>query len=152
MSTHDEAALALDLRFMTVALELAKAAGAMGEVPVGAIAVKEGTVIGRGHNRREVDADPFAHAELIAMREAAQTLNAWRLLGVTVYVTLEPCAMCAGAMVQARVDRVVYGAADAKQGRADLLVGHNHRVEAVSGVHADASTALLKDFFVALRR
>jgi tRNA(adenine34) deaminase len=138
--------------FMSLALELAKGAAAIGEVPVGAVAVKDGIVIGRGHNRREVDADPFAHAELIAMREAAKALGAWRLTGVTVYVTLEPCAMCAGAMVQARLTRCVFGADDAKQGRADLLVGHNHTVEIERGVRADASSALLKEFFLALRK
>jgi tRNA(adenine34) deaminase len=137
---------------MSLALELAQAAAAIGEVPVGAVAVKDGIVIGRGHNRREVDADPFAHAELIAMREAAKALGAWRLTGVTVYVTLEPCAMCAGAMVQARLTRCVFGADDPKQGRADLLAGHNHTVEIERGVRADACSALLKDFFVALRK
>src|SRR5262245_61565938 len=92
-----------DLVFMSEALELARAAASMGEVPVGAVAVHQGRIIGRGHNRREIDHDPFAHAELIAMREASQQLQAWRLSDVTVYVTLEPCAMCAGAMVQARL-------------------------------------------------
>lgn len=137
---------------MALALDLAKAAAAIGEVPVGAVAVKDGVIIGRGHNRREIDADPFAHAELIAMREAAKTLGAWRLTGVTVYVTLEPCAMCAGAMVQARLSRCVFGADDAKQGRADLLTGHNHTVELERGVRAAESSALLKEFFVALRK
>jgi tRNA(adenine34) deaminase len=137
--------------FMSIALELAKAAAAMGEVPVGAVAVKDGAIIGRGHNRREIDADPFAHAELIAMREAAATLEAWRLSDVTVYVTLEPCVMCAGAMVQCRLTRVVYGAADPKQGAAHLLKGHNHTVEVISGEREAESSALLKDFFARLR-
>jgi tRNA(adenine34) deaminase len=138
--------------FMSTALELARTAAAMGEVPVGAVAVHEGRIIGRGHNRREVDHDPFAHAELIAMREASQALRAWRLTGVTVYVTLEPCAMCAGAMVQARLTRVVFGAADPKQGRADLLAGHNHTVEIERGVREAESSELLKTFFASLRR
>ncbi|MBK7857974.1 MAG: nucleoside deaminase [Archangiaceae bacterium] len=136
---------------MAAALELAQAAAAIGEVPVGAVAVKDGQIIGRGYNRREIDHDPLAHAELLAMREASQALKAWRLTGVTVYVTLEPCAMCAGAMVQARLTRVVYGAADPKQGRADLLVGHNHTVEVERGVREQESSALLKSFFAGLR-
>ncbi len=136
---------------MSLALELAEAAGKMGEVPVGAVAVHEGVIIGRGHNRREIDHDPFAHAELLAMREASQALRSWRLSNVTVYVTLEPCGMCAGAMVQARLGAVVFGADDPKQGRADLLVGHNHTVKATWGVLAAESSALLKDFFARLR-
>lgn len=136
---------------MTVALELARAAAQMGEVPVGAVAVHDGQIIGRGHNRREIDHDPFAHAELLAMREASQHLKSWRLSNVTVYVTLEPCGMCAGAMVQARLGHVVFGADDAKQGRADLLVGHNHTVQVTRGVLAEESSALLKSFFAALR-
>lgn len=141
----------MDPQFMSLALELAEAAGKMGEVPVGAVAVHEGVIIGRGHNRREIDHDPFAHAELIAMRQASQHLRSWRLSNVTVYVTLEPCGMCAGAMVQARLGAVVFGADDPKQGRADLLVGHNHTVKLTRGVLAAESTALLKDFFARLR-
>ncbi len=137
--------------FMAEALELARKAAALGEVPVGAVAVRDGAVIGRGYNRREIDRDPFAHAELIAMREAARALNAWRLTGVTVYVTLEPCAMCASAMVQARLTAVVFGADDPKQGRADLLKGHNHTVQLTRGVEAQTSSALLKEFFAKLR-
>jgi tRNA(adenine34) deaminase len=140
-----------DTPFMSIALELAQAAAAMGEVPVGAVAVKDGVIIGRGHNRREVDADPFAHAELVAMREAAKALGAWRLSDVTVYVTLEPCVMCAGAMVQARLTRVIYGAKDPKQGAAQLLDGHNHKVEVISGEREAESSALLKTFFEGLR-
>lgn len=138
--------------FMSAALELAETAASLGEVPVGAVAVKDGAVIGRGHNRRELDHDPFGHAELLAMREAARALGAWRLTGVTLYVTLEPCAMCAGAMVQARLTRVVFGASDPKQGRADLLVGHNHTVEVERGVREGESSALLRTFFAQLRR
>ena len=137
--------------FMSTALELAQAAAKMGEVPVGAVAVHEGVIIGRGHNRREVDHDPFAHAELLAMREASVALKSWRLSAVTVYVTLEPCAMCASAMVQARLGAVVFGADDPKQGRADLLVGHNHSVAVTRGVLAPESSALLKEFFLSLR-
>src|SRR5688500_16039149 len=106
----------IDETYMREALSLAKEAAALREVPVGAIAVESGQIIGRGFNRREVDRDPFAHAELLALAEAATNKNAWRLTGVTLYVTLEPCAMCAGAMVQGRVTRLVYGASDPKAG------------------------------------
>src|SRR5262245_25930685 len=102
--------LDIDVGFMTQELELATEAGALSEVPVGAIAVKECQIIARGYNRREIDKDPFSHAEFIAMREAANALGVWRLTGVTLYVTLEPCAMCAGALVQSRVSRLVFGA------------------------------------------
>src|SRR6267378_719861 len=100
--------MADDSALMQQALALAREAAALGEVPVGAIAVKDGAIIGRGFNRREIDRDPLAHAELLALREAARAVGAWRLTGVTLYVTLEPCAMCAGAMVQSRIDRLVF--------------------------------------------
>jgi len=149
--------MSLDEGFMQEAVALAIRAAEAGEVPVGAVAVKDGVVVGRGYNRREMDRDPFAHAELVAMREAAATLGAWRLTNVTVYVTLEPCAMCAGAMVQGRVARLVFGAADPKAGAVgslyDLLSDprHNHRVPVTGGVLAEESGKLLKDFFQALR-
>ena len=117
----------------------------------------DGQIIGRGHNRREIDKDPFAHAELIAMREAAGALGAWRLTGVTVYVTLEPCAMCAGAIVLARVPRVVFGTGDPKAGAAgsvlDVLAEPrlNHRPAVVGGVLAEECAALLTSFFAARR-
>ena len=147
----------LDEQFMQHALKLAREAAALGEVPVGAVAVKDGVVVGTGLNRREIDKDPFSHAELVAMQRAAQTLGAWRLIGVTVYVTLEPCAMCAGAMVQGRVSRLVFGASDPKAGAVGSLYDlardnrHNHRVEVTSGVRGDECSTLLKDFFKALR-
>jgi len=143
--------------FMREALALAEQAAALGEVPVGAVAVKDGVVIGRGHNRRELDADPFAHAELLALREASRAMGGWRLSGVTVYVTLEPCAMCAGAMIQGRVTRLVFGAKDPKAGAAgslyDLLSDprHNHRVPYEGGVLAEPSAEVLRRFFRALR-
>ncbi len=149
--------LDIDLGFMTQALKLAKEAAALSEVPVGAIAVKDGVVIARGFNRREIDKDPFSHAEFIAMREAAKAVGAWRLTGVTIYVTLEPCAMCAGALVQSRVSRLVFGASDPKAGAVGSLYDlaseprHNHRVEVVSGVMANESSLLLKEFFSGLR-
>lgn len=143
---------------MHQALKLAHEAASLGEVPVGAVAVKDGVVIGTGLNRREIDKDPFSHAELIAMRRAAETVGAWRLLGVTVYVTLEPCAMCAGAMVQARVGRLVFGASDPKAGAVGSLYDlvrdsrHNHQVEVSSGVLGNECSVVLKDFFKSLRQ
>jgi tRNA(adenine34) deaminase len=142
---------------MEQALELARQAAALGEVPVGAVAVKDGVVIGRGYNRREIDADPLSHAEMVALAQAAKALKAWRLTGVTLYVTLEPCAMCAGAIVQSRVDRVVFGALDPKAGAAGSLYNllqdarHNHRVDVVGGVLQEACSLALKEFFLGLR-
>ena len=112
----DDAPQAADEAFMREALELADQAARLGEVPGGAVAVWQGQVIARAFNRREVDRDPFSHAELTAMRDAARVVGAWRLTGVTVYVTLEPCAMCAGALVQSRVSRLVSGAGDPMAG------------------------------------
>jgi len=143
---------------MDRALELARAAADLGEVPVGAVAVKDGRIVGEGFNRRETDKDPLAHAEVLALRAAARSLDAWRLTGVTLYVTLEPCAMCAGALVQSRLTRLVYGTVDPKAGAVGSLYDiardsrHNHRVEVVSGVRAEECAALLKTFFRALRR
>src|SRR5690606_34337053 len=113
--------IASDERFLELALAEARKAAEEEEVPVGAIAVFDGVVVGRGRNARERRADPLAHAELDAIREASRTLGRWRLSGVTLYVTLEPCAMCAGAMVNARVDRLVYGASDPKAGAVQSL-------------------------------
>jgi tRNA(adenine34) deaminase len=146
-----------DDRFMGEALSLASQAAALGEVPVGAVAVVGGEIVGRGFNRREIDRDPFAHAELIALREASRHLGAWRLSGVSLYVTLEPCAMCAGAMVQGRLTRLVFGASDPKAGAAgtlyDLLsdARHNHRVPVTAGVRAEECGTVLKEFFRRLR-
>ncbi len=147
----------VDEAFMREALQLAGQAAALGEVPVGAVAVVDGSVVARAYNRREVDHDPFAHAELLAMRDAAKAVGAWRLSGVTVYVTLEPCAMCAGALVQSRVDRLVFGAFDAKAGAVGSLYNlaqdarFNHRVEVKSGVLGDECSEVLKAFFKTLR-
>lgn len=147
-----------DEAFMQQALELAREAAKLGEVPVGAVCVKDGAVIGRGFNRREIDRDPLSHAELSALREASRAMDVWRLSGVTLYVTLEPCAMCAGAMVQARVDRLVFGASDPKAGAVGSLYNlaqeprHNHRLEVTGGVLAEACGAILKDFFRSLRK
>jgi len=142
---------------MDEALALARAAGELGEVPVGAVALYDGAIVGRGANRREAARDPTAHAELITIQEAARTLGRWRLGGVTLVVTLEPCAMCAGAMVLARIDRLVYGAADPKAGAAGSIMDLtrdarlNHRFAVEGGVRAEACGALLKDFFQARR-
>jgi len=142
---------------MREALAEARRAREHGDVPVGAIAVCEGRVLGRGHNRREVDQDPTAHAEMIALRQAAQALGGWRLREVTLYCTLEPCSMCAGAMVQAQLGRLVYGADDPKAGAAGSLVELlrdvrlNHRVPVTRGVLAEEAQALLSDFFATLR-
>ena len=149
MHTHDF--------FMRLALDQARAACAIGEVPIGAVVVFDDEVVASGYNRREVDADPTAHAEMIAVREASRALGRWRLEGCTVYVTLEPCPMCAGALHAARVDRCVYGAVDPKAGALGTLydiasdVRLNHRYEVVAGVMADESAALLKEFFAGLR-
>ncbi|HET8542221.1 MAG TPA: tRNA adenosine(34) deaminase TadA [Anaeromyxobacter sp.] len=144
-------------RWMREALALAREAGERGEVPVGAAAVHEGRVVGRGTNARESAHDPTAHAELVAIQEAARTLGRWRLTGVTLYATLEPCAMCAGAMVLARIDRLVFGASDPKAGAAGSLMDLtadprlNHRFPVERGVLAAESGELLRAFFRARR-
>lgn len=138
---------------MREALVEAEAAAAHGDVPIGAVIVHRGEVIGRGHNRREADQDPTAHAELLALRQAAATLRTWRLGGCTLVVTLEPCTMCAGALVLARIDRLVYGADDPKAGAVGALYDIprdprlNHLVEVVRGVEADACGETLRRFF-----
>jgi tRNA(adenine34) deaminase len=141
------------VRWMEAALEEARAARHGGEVPVGAVAVHAGHIIGRGRNRTVELQDPTAHAEMIALREAAARQGAWRLIGVTLYATLEPCAMCAGACVLARIDRLVYGATDPKAGMSGSLASIpddprlNHRVDIVPGVLAEESGGLLRAFF-----
>ena len=140
------------------ALALAAEAARLGEVPVGAIVVQEGEVVGRGFNRREVDGDPLAHAEILAIREASRTVGGWRLAGCDLYVTLEPCAMCAGAVVNSRIERLIFGARDPKAGYCGSLGNLaqddrlNHRVEIVEGVLAGESGELLRRFFATLRR
>ncbi len=147
-----------DERFMRLALDEAEVAAGEGEIPVGAVAVRGGEVLARAHNRRESERDPTAHAEVIAIREAARALGAWRLSGVTIYVTLEPCAMCAGALVLARVDRVVFGTGDPKAGAAGSLMNLlqdarlNHRADLTSGVLEGACREKIQNFFRALRR
>jgi tRNA(adenine34) deaminase len=146
-----------DTHFMQLALDEARKALPAGDVPIGAVAVRHGVVIGRGYNRREADGDPTAHAEMLAIRQAAQVVGEWRLEEVTLYSTLEPCCMCAGAIVLARIPRVVYGAIDLKAGCAGSIVDilrHpqlNHRVDVFVGVCADEAAALLREFFESLR-
>jgi len=146
-----------DFEFMRAALAEAHAAGQRGEVPVGAVAVSEGQIIARAGNRTIGDCDPTAHAEMVVLREAAQAIGNYRLAGVTLYVTIEPCAMCAGAMVQARIDRLVYGAEDPKGGAVCSCFSIlddpqlNHQVEVASGVLAQEAADLLKAFFAARR-
>ncbi len=142
---------------MALAIDEARAAAAEGEVPIGAVVVCDGAVVARAHNRRELDHDPSAHAEFAALVKASQALERWRLTGCTVYVTLEPCLMCAGLMVNARVDRCVYGAPDPKGGALGTLydVSHdarlNHEFEVTAGVCREECAELLRSFFRARR-
>ena len=153
----DAAPSPADEAFMREALDEARAAEVHDDVPIGAVVVKDGVVIARARNRREVDADPTAHAEILALREAAMSVGVWRLDGCTLYVTLEPCFMCAGACVNARVDRIVYAATDPKAGAvgsladvpADTRLNHNPQV--TGGVLAEEASVLLKAFFAARR-
>lgn len=144
-------------RWMRLALAQAETALSLGEVPVGAVAVLDGQLIGAGFNRKESDQDPTAHAEMLALRAAAAWLDNWRLIGVTLYCTLEPCPMCAGAMIQGRLSRLVYGARDTRFGADGTIIdvlgqpAFNHHVEVVSGVLADEAGDLLQRFFRSLR-
>jgi len=146
-----------DTSWMRLALDEARRALEHGDVPIGAVAVRDGALIARARNEREARADPTAHAELTALRQAAQAVGHWRLEGVTLYCTLEPCAMCAGAMVLARLPRLVFAAPDPKAGAAGSvlnLLDHpqlNHRVEVTGGVLADEAAALIRQFFAELR-
>ncbi len=147
----------LDVQWMTRALELAEAAASRGEVPVGAVLTKDQEIVAEGHNLTVTSNDPTAHAEVVVIREAAQKLGDWRLTGCTLYVTLEPCAMCSGALVLSRVRRLVFGAWDPKAGMVGSLGNLvqderlNHRIEVTGGTLADASGDLLKAFFQARR-
>ncbi len=142
-----------DEKWMKIALDLAREAANIDEVPIGALVVCKDQVVGKGFNRRESDKDPLAHAELLALKEASKHLDRWRLIGCTLYVTLEPCLMCAGAIVNSRVDRVVFGAHDPKAGAVSSLYQTlndtrlNHRPEVTSGICAEECGALLSEFF-----
>ena len=146
-----------DERMMQLALTWAQKAAMLHEVPVGAVVYRGDEVLGCAHNRRELDSDPTGHAEILAMRQAAQTLGTWRLDECGLAVTLEPCPMCAGAMVNARLGEVVYGTTDPKMGCVDTLYHlcteprFNHRLTVRSGIQADACGQLLRDFFQARR-
>ncbi|MEA2563732.1 MAG: tRNA(adenine34) deaminase [Acidobacteriota bacterium] len=143
---------------MQEALAEARRAAEIGEVPIGAVIVRGEEIVGRGHNRREIDRDPLAHAEILAIRQAAERVGGWRLTGCTMYVSLEPCAMCAGALVNSRIERLVWGAPDPKAGWCGTLGNLvqdprlNHRLEMTAGVLEEDSAALLRGFFASLRK
>ncbi|MFI5059411.1 MAG: tRNA adenosine(34) deaminase TadA [Candidatus Acidiferrales bacterium] len=146
-----------DIEFMQEALEEARAAAVAGEVPIGALLVHDGSVVARSGNRTIRDCDPTAHAEIVVVREAARALGNYRLAGTTLYVTIEPCSMCAGAMIQARIERLIYGADDPKGGAVrtcfQILSDErlNHRVEVTSGVLAEDCAAVMQSFFAGRR-
>ena len=148
----------LDYRFMQQALTLARAAPLIGEVPIAALLVRDGLVIAEAHNRRETQQDPTAHAELMVIQAGAKQTKSWRLTGTTLYVTLEPCAMCIGAIVLARIPRLVFGATDPKAGACGSIMNIpleprlNHRVEVIGGLCAEESQRLLQEFFRQLRK
>lgn len=146
-----------DDRYMKMAIEQAKIAASMGEVPVGAIVVSDGDVVSTGYNKREILNNSLAHAEIVAINSACKKFNSWRLLNVTLYVTLEPCAMCAGAIINSRIDRVVFGAFDPKAGSFGSLVDlselpYNHIPQIISGVCEKECGKLLSSFFKELRK
>ena len=146
----------MDERFMREALALARQAADEGEVPVGAVVVKDDVVVGRGRNRREIGKNALAHAEIEAINEACRALGGWRLSGCRLYVTLEPCPMCAGAIINARIDEVIYGTDDPKAGSCRSLVDlfalpYNHKPLSRSGVLEEDCRAVLKEFFRTLR-
>jgi len=153
MRTNDQ-----DHHYMQLALQQAALASAIGEVPIGAVLVHKGDVLAAAHNYREVSQDPTAHAEMMVIRKAAEQLHTWRLTETTLYVTLEPCPMCAGAIVQSRITRLVFGAWDPKAGACGSIFDIpaerrlNHRVEIVGGMLEQESQALLQEFFRPLRR
>lgn len=146
-----------DFFFMEAALHEAEKAFAEGEVPVGAVIVRDGEIIARGRNRREGEKNALCHAEIEAINAACKALGGWRLIGCTLYVTLEPCPMCAGAVINSRIERVVYGASDKKAGSVGSVVNlftlpYNHFPEVTSGVLSDRCSAILSDFFKNLRK
>jgi len=153
-----DAAQAEDITWMRQALEQARLAAEAGEVPVGAVVIKDGEIVGRGHNRNLLDNDPTAHAEIVALRDAAEQLGNHRLNGCVMFATVEPCAMCAGAMIHARLARLVYGASDPKAGAAGsvmAVLNHpklNHQMEVTSGVLAEQSSEILTSFFKTRRK
>ena len=147
-----------DAKWMREALTEARQAALLGEVPVGAVVVCAEGIVGRGHNRREIDGDPLAHAEILAIRQAAEAVGNWRLTGCSLYVTLEPCPMCAGALVNSRVERLVFGARDPKAGYCGSLGNLvadprlNHRLEVTEGVLSEECSQVIRRFFSQLRQ
>ncbi len=144
--------------YMKLALQESEAAKAIGEVPIGAVVVRKGEVIARAHNKRETDKNATAHAELLAIQKACEAVNGWRLTETTLYVTIEPCPMCAGAILQSRIDRVVIGAMDPKAGACGSLLNilqderFNHQVEIITGVLEEECSEIMKQFFSKLRK
>lgn len=149
--------LSTDEKYMKEALRLAKKAYSLGEVPIGCVIVYEGKIIGRGYNRRKTDKNTLSHAELMAIKKASKVIGDWRLEGCTMYVTLEPCQMCAGACVQARIDRVVIGCMSPKSGCAGSILNilqreeFNHQVDITKGILEEESSVMLSSFFSELR-
>ena len=148
-----------DEAYMQIALELARQAYEINEVPVGAIVVKKSTgkIIGKGYNRREIDKNPLVHAEIAAIKQAAETLGGWRLLDCDIYVTLEPCPMCCGAIINSRIERVIFGAFDSKSGSVESIINmfdlpFNHKPKIVSGIMQKECSEILSDFFTELRK
>lgn len=146
-----------DAYFMSQALELARCAEALGEVPIGCVITKDDEIVGRGYNRRETEKSALEHAELMAIADACRNLGGWRLWQCRLYVTLEPCPMCAGAIINARIPVVIYGAKDKKAGSVESVVElfslpYNHKPEVISGVMEEECGALLRDFFRVLRQ
>jgi tRNA(adenine34) deaminase len=154
---HEVGEIAVHRKYMQEAIAEAKLALAAGEVPVGAVVVLDGEIVGRGHNRREQLQDPTAHAEIMAIRAAAERLKRWRLTGASIYVTLEPCPMCAGAIVNSRLDTLVFGAYDAKAGAVVSLMNLvqderlNHSLQVYDGICQEECAELLRNFFLELR-
>ena len=150
--------LSQDEKYMKEAIRQAKKAYALEEVPIGCVIVYEGKIIGRGYNRRTTDKNPLAHAEMIAMKKASKKMNDWRLENCTMYVTLEPCQMCAGALVQSRIDEVLIGSMNPKAGCAGSVLnllemdGFNHKVKVTRGILEEECSAMLSDFFRELRQ
>lgn len=150
--------MSLESYFMGEALQEAQKAFDLKEVPIGAVVVKDGIIVGRGHNLRETAKDPTAHAEMIAIREASKTLGGWRLMDCDLYVTIEPCPMCAGAIMLSRIKRLIIGAMDPKGGAAGSLLSipederFNHQTEIVQGIREEECSSIMKEFFRELRK
>ena len=147
----------MDIKYMNIALEEARKAESTLEVPIGAIVVFEGRIVGRGYNKKETLNSPLAHAEIMAIKEASETLNRWRLRGASLYVTIEPCPMCAGAILNSRIDRVVIGASDRKSGACGSVINlldtdkFNHKAEVEFGVLEEECSSIMSNFFKKIR-